>query len=82
MEIRDFLSSRYLVCTKAIIISKGSYGNVEPKSNFCVGAKSALPSTGLQTKQFHAAPNRDDNGNLRKFGASFLHGTVFALRQS
>ena len=30
----------------------------------------------------HAAPNRADNGNLWKFGATFLHGTVFAPKQS
>ena len=58
-EIRDFLSPQYRVCTKAIIISKGSYVNEEPKNViFCIGAKSALHSTWLHTTRFHASPNR------------------------
>ena len=145
-EIRGFFFARYRVCSKAIIISNGSWENGEPKNvilvsvqqahfpvrgcklpgfmerrigpnmeiwgnlglpfttvlclhqgnnyikrrlrewraqncNTCVGAKSALPSTGHQTTQFQAAPNRADNKNLRKFRASFPHGTVFAPRQ-
>ena len=31
-ECRGYLSPWYRVCTKAIFISKGSYGNVEPKN--------------------------------------------------
>ena len=51
------------------------------KCNPCFGAKSPLCSTCLQTTQFHAAPYRADSTNLQKFGATFLHGTVFATMQ-
>ena len=35
---------------------------------------------GLPTIRFQAASNRDDE-NLGIFGATYPHGTVFALRQ-
>ena len=50
--------------------------------NPCFGAQSPLRSTGLQTTLFHAARYRADCANLRKFGATFRHGTVFAPKQS
>ena len=31
----------------------------------------------MQSNRFHAVPNRADNGNFGKFGATYLHGTVF-----
>ena len=34
---------------------------------------------GLQKSRFHAAPV--ENGKLRKFGATFRHGTVFVPKQ-
>ena len=46
-----------------------------------VGANSVRTSTGLQTTQFHAAPYRPDNGNLRKIGATYRDGTMFAPNQ-
>ena len=36
---------------------------------------------GLPTTRFHAASNRAKNENLEMFGATYPHGTVFALRQ-
>ena len=51
------------------------------KSNPCFGAKSPLHSTGLQTTRFHAVLYRADSTNLRDFGATFRHGTVFAPMQ-
>ena len=47
----------------------------------CFGAKSPLRSTSLRTFRFHAAPYRADSTNLRQFGATFRHGTVFAPMQ-
>ena len=46
-----------------------------------VSAERVLPNTGLQTFRSQAAPYGADNGNLRKLGATFRLGTVFALRQ-
>ena len=45
-------------------------------------AKRIPPSMCLQTTGSHAAPTRADNGNLRKFGATFRHGTMFAPKES
>ena len=52
------------------------------KCNPCFGAKGPLRSTGLQTSRFHAAPYMSDSTNLREFGVTFRHGTVFAPMQS
>ena len=51
------------------------------KCNPCFGAKGPLHSTGLQTSRFHAAPCMADSTNLREFGITFRHGTVFAPMQ-
>ena len=51
------------------------------KCNPCFGAESPLRTTGLQTTRFHAAPYRADSATLRKLGATFRHGTVFARKQ-
>ena len=52
------------------------------KCNPCLGAIGPLRSTGLQTSRFHAAPYMADSTNLREFGVTFRHGTVFAPMQS
>ena len=52
------------------------------KCNPCFGAESPPLSTGQQTTRFHAAPYGTVSANLRKVGASFRRGTVFALLQS
>ena len=44
--------------------------------------KKSTSDTGLQTTRSHGVPNRADNINLGKFGDTFLHGTVFASKQS
>ena len=36
---------------------------------------------GLQTTRFHVAPYRTDNENLRKFGATYRHGALFAPKR-
>ena len=38
--------------------------------------------TGRQTISFYAAPYSADNGNLRKFGATYRNATMFAPKQS
>ena len=43
-----------------------------------VGTKTALTCAGLQTTPSHLSQYRAENGNLRKFGSTFCHGTVFA----
>ena len=48
----------------------------------CFGAESPLRSTGLQTTGFHATPYSDVILNLRKLGAAFHRGSVFAPMQS
>ena len=50
--------------------------------NPCFGAESPLRSTGLQTTGFHASPYRAVSVNLRKLGATFHRGNVFAPTQS
>ena len=46
-----------------------------------VGAKTPLPSVGRQTTPSQGSLYRPENGNLRKFGCTYHHGTVFAPRQ-
>ena len=46
-----------------------------------VGAKTALTCAGLQTTQSHVSQYRSENGNLKKSGSTFCHGTVFASKQ-
>ena len=51
------------------------------KFNYPVSAKTAPTGTVLQTTSCHAAPYWASNRNFRNFGATFLHGTVFAPMQ-
>ena len=46
-----------------------------------VGTKTALTCMGLQTIAVHGGQYRAENGNLRKFGSTYRHGTVFPLKQ-
>ena len=46
-----------------------------------VGAETALTCAGRQTTQSHVSQYRAENGNFRKFGSTFRHGTVFAPKQ-
>ena len=45
-----------------------------------VGTKTALTCMGLQTIAVHGGQYRAENGNLRKFGSTYRHGTVFPLK--
>ena len=51
------------------------------KCNRLLGAINVLAITGLPITRYHAATYRADNENLSKFGATYPHGTVFALSQ-
>ena len=42
-----------------------------------VGAETVLTSAGSQTTPFHGAQYRDGNGNMRKLGPTYRHGTTF-----
>ena len=44
-------------------------------------AKTSLTCGGLQTTPFQVSQYRSENGNLRKSGSTFSHGTVFAPKQ-
>ena len=46
-----------------------------------VGAETPLTCLGRQSTPFHGGRYRADNGNLRKLGWSYRHGTVFVPRQ-
>ena len=46
-----------------------------------VVAQTALTCMGLQTTPSHVRRYRAENGNLRKFGSTFRHSTVFAPQQ-
>ena len=47
-----------------------------PKMQFCDDGKTVQTSTGLQATPFLPSPYKADNGNLRKFGSTYRHGTV------
>ena len=49
--------------------------------NPCFGAYRTLRSMGLLTTWFHTVLYRADSTNLREFGATYSHGTVFAPMQ-
>ena len=51
------------------------------KSIPLVGAKTSLTRPGQQTTTYQASQCSADNGNLRKYGFAFCHGTVFAPKQ-
>ena len=46
-----------------------------------VGGKTSLICAGLQTTPSQVGQYRAENGNLRKSGSTFSHGTVFAPKQ-
>ena len=145
VEIRAYISQWYRACTKAMVISKGSYGHGEsknvlsksvqipylplrgskvprfkggsigPRMEICetsalqipmvpllhqsngyikrklrawrvqncialVGADTVLTSAWPQTIPFHGG-YRIQNGNIRKFGPTYPHGTALSPKQ-
>ena len=65
-----------------MFILQGSYryGELE-KCIPLVGSKTALICAGLQSTQSHVNQYRAENGNLRKSGSNFRHGTVFTPKK-
>ena len=57
------------------------WGRRAQKHNFCVGAKNPQTCAGLESNQILTALCIGNNGNLRKFGAPYRHGTVFPPKQ-
>ena len=53
----------------------------DKKSILLVGAKTSLTRAGCQTTQSQGSRYRAENGNLRKFGSTYCHGTEFVPRQ-
>ena len=53
----------------------------DQKCIWLVGAKTPLNCAGHQTTLSQGSPYRPENGNLRKTGWTYRHGTVFAPRQ-
>ena len=63
------------------LYQKEATGMERLKCNQLVGTIYILADTGLPTTWFHAESYRADDENLGIFGATYPHGTVFALRQ-
>ena len=57
-------------------------GMESPKCVPLVSANTALICAYRQTTPSHVRQYRTENGNLRKSGSTFRHGTVFAPKQS
>ena len=77
-EIRVYFSLWYHGCTKALFISKGSYVYGESKNAIL---QSVQKPRGTANYQSHVSQYTTEYGNLPKFGSTFRHGTVFALKQ-
>ena len=85
------LSPSYRACTKAIFISKGSYGYRETRNALrvwrdqkcipLVGAQTPLTFSYRQTTPSQGGRHRAESGNLCKFRWTYRHITVFAPRQ-
>ena len=82
-ELRVYLLPWYIVCTKGMLISKGSYGYGESKNVFHSSVeKSYLPvRTANDPTPSNVIQYKAENGNFRKSGSTFYHGTVFAPKQ-
>ena len=52
-----------------------------PKCVALVGGKTTITCASLQTTPSHVSQYRAENGNLRKSGSTFRHGTMFAPKQ-
>ena len=54
---------------------------IAQKCKVLVGAETVLTRAGPQTTPFHGVQHRAKNGNMRNFGPTNPHGTVFAPKQ-
>ena len=66
---------------KQCLYQKESKGMESSKSIPLVSEKTVLTCAGLQTTPVHGGNYRAENGNLRKFGSTYRHGTLFTPRQ-
>ena len=81
-KFRAYQSPWYCISTKAMVISKGSYGYGELKNVLPLSfQKQYLPVRGRKLPHFMGAQYRAGNRNMRKFGHTNPYGTVFALKQ-
>ena len=81
-KLRPYQSPRNRVCTKAMVISKGSYGHGEFKNVLPQSVQIAyLPLRGRKVPRFMGGQYRALNGNMRNFGPTNPHGTAFAPKQ-
>ena len=93
-KVRAYQTPWYRVCTNAMVISKGSYGNGEfnnikkklpawrvQKCIALVGADTVLTSAVPQTTPCHGGQYRVHGGNFRNFGPTKPHRTAFAPMQ-
>ena len=81
-KLRPYQSPWYRVCTKELVISKGSYGhgdfkNVLPQSV----QKPYLQLRGSKVPRFIWGQYRAQNENMRTFSHTNSHGIVFAPKQ-
>ena len=84
MEIWENLgypSPWYRVCTKAMFVSKGSYGCGEPKNVIALSVQQT--HWPLRTCKLHGFMHRRiyPTMEISKIRATYRHGTVFAPRQ-
>ena len=66
---------------RKILHQKEATGMTAQKCISVVGSKSPLTCVGRQSTVCQGRQYRGGNGNLRKFGCTYGHGTVFAPRQ-
>ena len=77
-----YLSPWYRVCAKKSLYEKDATGIESLKMKSLNQCKKGTSEYGPANTGSHAAPNKADNWNWRKFLDTFLHGTVFAPKQS
>ena len=64
---------------KKCAYQKEAMGKESPKIYSLRGCKKSPQTCAIrESNRFYEAPYMGDNGNLRKFGAPYRHGTVFA----
>ena len=66
---------------KQCLSQKEATGMESPKMHYSRRAKTAPTSAGRQTSLSYVSQYRAENGNLRKSGSTFRHGTVFAPKE-
>ena len=81
-EFRVYLQPGYCICTKAMCISKGSYGYGESKNVFLqLSQKTSLTCCGTANDPISSKPVQGLERKFAESGSSFSLGTVFAPKQ-